>query len=401
MGWKKQVSLGLEISILMGLSVLIFLSGVIGKSFFMIFVGMLFLMFTLANQYYLKRVADELTFEVDKQLIKLFKGEKDEFTLIFSQKGRLPIFNANVRITVDNIADFQFKRDMFSLNNLNYEQAELQLPLSVLGRQSVSYKIPFEAKKRGVLKIRTIEIRVPHLFGFGDVYLQYNQPVDFETIIYASPTSVGGVEKIAPKNQGDYPLKHSYFEDMAAIVGARGYVSSDPFNRIHWKASARTNQLQTKLYERTAQFSWTILVNVRDGKLEELLGGLTYLLEYATVKNISYELFVNVRKAGKTPYIHVQMGSGKEHLQKTLELIARLSKHSVTVPFHQMVYAIERQSHLSPYVIFVGSMDENEERILKGLQRRGVDTYQLKEHEEAVFLSKSSAQGRRMKAHAI
>ncbi|MEH7388623.1 DUF58 domain-containing protein, partial [Bacillus sp. JJ1521] len=360
MNWQRQISTGNEMSYMSFLSSAFILVGILSQVFLLVFVGVLFLLFVFLNKYYLKHVGNKIVVSVDKETVKLFKGEESDFSLTLRQEGLLPIFNAQIRLTIDHVVGFKNERKV-----LETEQIELSLPLTLFGRQASTTRLPFDGKHRGVAKIRTLEIRIPHLFGFGEAYLHYMKPVSFETIIYSSPETVGGIEKIVPKNQGDYPIRSSFFEDMTAIVGTRGYVSSDPFNRVHWKASARTNHLQTKLFDKTAQFSWTIIINVRERKLEQSLSGLTYLLESATVKNIPFEVYVNVRRAGKTPYIHLPLGKGKEHLAKALELIARLSKHSVTIPFHYMIHVIERQQQLSPYMIVLGEMEENEQLILK------------------------------------
>ncbi|WP_449539822.1 hypothetical protein [Ferdinandcohnia sp. Marseille-Q9671] len=388
MNWKRQISIGNELSYLSFLSSVMILVGIISQVFLLIFVGVLFLVFVYANRFYLKHIGHKMGVSIDKESIKLFKGEQSEFSLTFKQEGLLPIFNGQIRLTVDDVIGFQDERKM-----LETEQIELSLPITLLGRQSYTLTLPFEGRLRGVAKVRSLEVRIPHLFGFGEVYLHYTKPLDYETIIYSSPETVGGIEKIIPKNQGDYRIRSSYYEDKTAIVGTRGYVSTDPFNRIHWKASARTTTLQTKLFDKTAQFSWTVIINVRESKLEQYLSGLTYLLETATVKNIPFEVFVNVRRAGKTPFIHLPLGTGKEHLAKALELIARLSKHSVTIPFHFMIHGIQRQQLLSPYIIMIGELEENEQLLLRGFARKGVGCFTLFENEETIYLQKASEWG--------
>ncbi|MFC4320410.1 DUF58 domain-containing protein [Litchfieldia salsa] len=396
MNWKNQISLGNEISFTVGLSVITLLIGLIGSNFFLVMIGLLFLLFSYTNQLYLKRVANRLTVSIDKDLIKLFKNEQDTFSISFNQNGIYPILGARVRMTIDSVLQFEHERKM-----INHEQNEIEFPLSLLGRQSASIHLPFQAVERGVAKVRTLEIRIPHLFGFGDVYLKYDQPLPFETVVYSSPKTIGGINRIVPKNLGEYPMKQSYFEDMSALVGARSYVSTDPFNRVHWKASAKTNTLQTRIYERTSQYSWSIFVNVREGKLEDLLSGLTYLLEYATIKNIPFELFVNVRKAGRIPFVHHPLGTGREHLQKALEMIARLSKHSVIVPFSKMVFSAKRQFQLSPYVIFCGNEEEDLGEILLRFRKNGVVCYQLHERDGSVLLSNYSLSNRKVDYDAI
>jgi uncharacterized protein (DUF58 family) len=385
MEWQKQVSLGNELSFLGIVSLVVLFSGILGKSFFLLFVGAFFLVFIYANQLYLMRVGNHLTITCNQSVIKLFQGESEGLTLVLSQKGLFPILNSSLRVTVDNVIEFENGREI-----IDGEQVELIIPISLFSKQKVDIQLPFMARRRGVARIRTIEMRIPHLFGFGELYLKRIKPIPFETIVYTNPHAVSGIERIVPKNQGEYPTRQSFFEDMSAITGARDYNSADPFNRIHWKASARTTRLQTKQFEKTALFSWTLFVNVRERKLEEILSGLTYLLEYATKKNIAFELFVNVRRAGKTPYLHIPMGVGKEHLQKVLEMIARLSKNSVTIPFHNMVYTVERHSQLSPYVILCGEFEQNEAIVLTTLKKRGIDSFKLVEHEGVTHLTRTN-----------
>ena len=45
---------------------------------------------------------------------------------------------------------------------------------------------------------------------------------------------------------GEIRLAHRLFEDPTRIAGVRPYQHGDPLNRIHWRASARTGQLQSR-----------------------------------------------------------------------------------------------------------------------------------------------------------
>ena len=250
MNWKRQISIGNELSYMSFLSSTFILVGILSQVFLLIFVGVLFLLFVFMNKYYLKHVGNKINVSIDKEIVKLFKGEESDFSLTLRQEGLIPIINGQIRLTVDHVVGFQNERKI-----LETEQIELSLPLTLFGRQAQTTKLPFEGKQRGVAKIRTLELRVPHLFGFGEAYLQYTNPITHETIIYSSPETVGGIEKIAPKNQGEYPIRSSFFENTTQIIGTRGYVPTDPFNRVHWKASARTNKFQTRIYDKTAQIS--------------------------------------------------------------------------------------------------------------------------------------------------
>jgi uncharacterized protein (DUF58 family) len=52
------------------------------------------------------------------------------------------------------------------------------------------------------------------------------------------------------------------FEDPTRAVGIRDHQPEDSYRRIHWKASARRQELQVKVYEPTTSYNLVILLNV-------------------------------------------------------------------------------------------------------------------------------------------
>src|SRR5262249_48196638 len=58
---------------------------------------------------------------------------------------------------------------------------------------------------------------------------------------------------------------HRLFEDPSRIAGIREYQAGDPLNRVHWPSTARTGQLQCKVYEATTMAGATILLDFHQG----------------------------------------------------------------------------------------------------------------------------------------
>ena len=56
-------------------------------------------------------------------------------------------------------------------------------------------------------------------------------------------------------------LTHRLFEDPTRIAGVRAYVAGDPIRRVHWRASARTGTLHSKVYEPSAIAGMTLLLD--------------------------------------------------------------------------------------------------------------------------------------------
>ena len=56
------------------------------------------------------------------------------------------------------------------------------------------------------------------------------------------------------------------FEDPTRIAGVRPYSREDGLGRIHWKATAHTGELQSKLYEVTSHLELSLVLNLNQGE---------------------------------------------------------------------------------------------------------------------------------------
>ncbi len=61
---------------------------------------------------------------------------------------------------------------------------------------------------------------------------------------------------------GDRRAPRRLVEDPSRIIGVRDYAYGDSLRRVHWKATARTMQLQSKVYEPTTTYTMVIFLNV-------------------------------------------------------------------------------------------------------------------------------------------
>lgn len=61
---------------------------------------------------------------------------------------------------------------------------------------------------------------------------------------------------------GDYNAPRRMLEDPSRVVGVRDYMYGDDLRRVHWKATAHTMQLQSKLYQPTTTYTLVLFLNV-------------------------------------------------------------------------------------------------------------------------------------------
>ncbi|MCH1626663.1 DUF58 domain-containing protein [Ferdinandcohnia quinoae] len=384
MHWHKQIIESKIINVITILAFVVLFSSFYTESIFVFAFALTFILFSLASKWYLKHAASDLILSQTKDKIKLFPNEKDTLHIILRQYGRVPIVNSVLHLYFDNVIDCS------PYSKAHTKQVvEVVIPISMAAKEEMKISIPIHALRRGFAKIRSANLTIQHPFGFGVAMLEYNQWLSQEIIIYPTPISVSGIEQLLPKKQGTYPNKHSLFEYASSPIGTRSYVASDPFNKIHWKATARTTMLQTKIYERTSQFAWSIILDIKDGNgyienLENLLSYITYICHVATKKKIQFELFINIRSAGRTPFFHLSMGQGKEQLESALEMLARVNRNSVLIPFEKMMFFIEKNHLLAPYIITAGLLSGSESILNKLAGSNG--TYQIIDHDGVGYL---------------
>ena len=76
---------------------------------------------------------------------------------------------------------------------------------------------------------------------------------------------------IVPLSSFNLPSRHPFgdrralrrlLEDPSRVIGVRDYVYGDDLRRVHWKATARTMQLQSKVYEPTTTYTLVMFLNV-------------------------------------------------------------------------------------------------------------------------------------------
>jgi len=68
-------------------------------------------------------------------------------------------------------------------------------------------------------------------------------------LVYPRIIPLTGYDLTSRRPIGDVLLMHRLFEDPTRISGVRPYELGDPLNRVHWRATARTGVLHSKVHE--------------------------------------------------------------------------------------------------------------------------------------------------------
>lgn len=285
-------------------------------------------------------------------------------------RTRVP-FGEDVELQVEVV-----NRKLLPLSWLEVED-ELPADLEVVhGRVQPSYKPerrvlaslmamrPYERLRRHyVLRCNR---RGEHLFGparlrSGDLFgfALCDRVLDTEDSLVVYPRVVPLTDLGLPSRNplGDLRTQSWIFEDPSRIAGAREYRPGDSMRRIHWAATVRSGQLQTRLYEATTGHKLGVFLNVTTGDGPEWSYGYDpEVLEFSIVVAASvaawgleqgYQvgLYTNgLRRGGHLSTI-VEPGRSADQLETILLALGRLQ----SVPGERFEELIGREARQIPF----------------------------------------------------
>ncbi len=126
------------------------------------------------------------------------------------------------------------------------------------GELEVTYAI--ECVGRGYFQIGPAIVENGDLFGLHRRFRVETEPRYL--LVYPRVVPLTGYDLTSRRPIGDVTLSHRLYEDPTRIAGVRRYEPGDPLNRIHWKATARTGVLHSKLTEPSTLSGATILLDL-------------------------------------------------------------------------------------------------------------------------------------------
>lgn len=167
--------------------------------------------------------------------------------------------------------------------------------------------------QRGLQKIDDLDLCSTYPFNFFERFW----PVVFETdvTVFPCPLPCDPAVALAARTDGEREGQTVVPLLETEIVGVRPYAEGDPMKRVHWKSSARTGKLQTRLYEGAAR-------DIRMIDLDRLLAG-------GTERGLSQATFLVLEslKAGAAIGLrhrdtHILPTSGRTHARTLLTRLA-------------------------------------------------------------------------------
>ena len=196
----------------------------------------------------------------------------------------------------------------------------------LLWYQRTRFNWKLVARRRGVYRVGQAHMKVGDIFGFFP--REKRTEGDIDVIVY--PRLVP-LKPFSLPNRDFFgvPGAKSPVQDPIYILGTRDYQQWRPARHIHWKASARHNRLQEKIFEPSEQEKVLLAVEVSQFEtanasesFERTLEVVGSLAVQSHHKGFALGLVTNGVVEGGPSIL--PMGSSPQQLPSILEILARL-----------------------------------------------------------------------------
>ena len=202
---------------------------------------------------------------------------------------------------------------------------------AILWYSSITWKYRLLCKKRGYYILGLLSVTSGDIFGFypRTVNESSRQTIIVYPRIY--PVSHLHIPSLYPL--GEVKSEKRIFEDPSRTIGIREYLPGDSLRRIHWKASARQQQLQVKIFEPTTTLKVAIFLAVdtfreigtwKENELELGISTAASLASYLIEKNSQVGLWANTKMADSGYPARITPGSGIDRLVQIFEALAKV-----------------------------------------------------------------------------
>lgn len=200
---------------------------------------------------------------------------------------------------------------------------------SLFWYSAVSWRHTLLCRKRGYYDLGDLTVTSGDIFG---LYPRSSTYVSDDTVIVYPrifPIEQFGLPSINPL--GETKAERRIFEDQTRTIGVREYTPHDSPRYIHWKASARHQNLQVKVFEPTTTLKIALFIAVDsfqsgdENDFELGISAAASLANYIIQKRSQVGLFANACSPVLIESIQMAPAGSNAQLVGILEALAKVS----------------------------------------------------------------------------
>lgn len=206
----------------------------------------------LVSRYLTRHWADSLVASRECNRLTANVGEQVAVVVTIENRGRFAIPWCLVEDLLPRRAL------MHEPPNLGVTGGRMQLLTLTRGaRKALMYQL--RCNRRGYYQLGPLVLETGDLFGLHRRYRVATDP--HFLLVFPQVVLLEGYDISSKRPIGEVRMSYRLYEDPTRIAGVRRYEAGDPLNRVHWKATARTGLLHSKVYEPSTVAGVTLLMD--------------------------------------------------------------------------------------------------------------------------------------------
>ncbi|GAB4564952.1 MAG: DUF58 domain-containing protein [Anaerolineae bacterium] len=288
----------------------------------------LFALIGLASHLWTRHSLDAVTYRRRFGSRRVLYGEETELQVEITNAKPLPL--AWLRAEDEFPADLQITPPMLGYGRPGRRSLINLLSMRWYERVTRHYQV--RGTRRGAWALGPVRLSSGDIFGFA-VQRETRDDVE-DLVVYPKTVPITALGLPAHHPFGDLRTHRRVLEDPLLVMGARDYAPGDSFRHIHWRATARRQALQTKVFEPSATRPIAIFLNVNtyeyvyegiDLELQELaITAAASIARWAWEQGLQVGLFANSITQPTGERVRIMPGSHTDQLLWIMEALARL-----------------------------------------------------------------------------
>jgi uncharacterized protein (DUF58 family) len=244
------------------------------------------------------------------------------------------------------------------------------------GRQERSWLVRTPLVRRGHFRVEPLQIRTGDPFGFFEATASVGQGI---TLVVYPRIDALPMWKLPPANiEGAHAQPERTLQTTPLATTVRPYAPGDSMNRIHWRTTARTGEIQVKEFdlEQTAD-AWLFMDldaaneagSGDDSTTEVGVRAAASIADKALGENRAVGLTINAHRLTIVP-----SDRGARQRLKILQLLAAVEADGRTPLAEALVTGVNRLRRGMTAIVITSSQDTSFVRPLATLRTRGIGT---------------------------
>lgn len=231
--------------------------GLLVRQPLILLVALLALLILFTTDIWLRYCLHALHFEHELSEKRALFGETITFSCMIENAKLLPLPWLEIADTIPGALIFRGRQLRTQLSS---NRAMLESLFSLRWYERITRHYTVQCRARGVHTFGPTIIRSGDLFGFGERH----ETIENRSylIVYPLIMPLSSFQIPARYPFGDRRAPRRLLEDPSRVIGVRDYIYGDDLRRVHWKATARTMTLQSKVYEATTTYTLVLFLNV-------------------------------------------------------------------------------------------------------------------------------------------